>query len=97
MHKRDSSTPSYPYQTSLINHIKVTSSNLNKRSQHQRIQSPPSIETVTNGCKKIKLVNSSVEQNRTSVKRQYTMDSNRMECETVAVTPATKRKKITWP
>lgn len=101
MHRRDSN--SFTNRSSSTHHIQTTNPNVlsTKRSQRDRA-SPPSIETVTSACKKIKLFNSHSEQrsmdHKTAIlKRQNTELINKMECATIETTPATKRKKITWP
>lgn len=102
MHRRDTNASTNSNrQCSLAQQTETINSNITngKRTQRERIL-PPSIETVTNACKRIKLVNS---QHRTSdhkpiaLKRQHVETNGRMECETIETTLATKRKKINWP
>lgn len=103
MHRRESNIPSGPIRGLSTSNARTTHSNGNNSKRPQRERTlPPSIETVTNACKKIKLVNSQVEQanmdHRAVILKRHHIDlNNQMECETIEASPATKRKKITWP
>lgn len=53
--------------------VEIDASNGNKRRSNHKIL-PPSVDSVTHGCKRIKLINSSAASNES--KRSYTEYSN---------------------
>ncbi|XP_031635169.1 uncharacterized protein LOC116348329 [Contarinia nasturtii] len=79
-----------------VTNTNVASRNEYKRPRHQLI-TPPTVETVTNACKKIRLINKNIEGVSPNNKRQCNplpMESDQSQTYTP---PESKRKKITWP
>ncbi|XP_055306374.1 uncharacterized protein LOC129570698 [Sitodiplosis mosellana] len=70
----------------------VKRENENKRTRHQLITAP-TVETVTNACKKIRLINTK----RLSTNNKRQGDSTPMESDDSQTSTESKRKKITWP